>query len=171
MVTEPQMSVKELLMSSRLRVGLIICLMIHIGQPSSGIIAIMYYSVQFFESAGVGEDNSRYANLGVGAIMIFMSVVTIPLMDRLGRRIIYLTSTGLSTGFILNYFTTIISVGALVMTICIIIAQNLEINTFLISATMGFIILWSVGLGTIPWLVVAEIFTQGEDDFIKYNNN
>jgi len=57
------------------------------------------------------------------------------------------------------------------MTICIIIAQNLEINTFLISATMGFIILWSVGLGTIPWLVVAEIFTQGEDDLNKYNNN
>ena len=145
MVKEPQMSVRELLMSYRLRVGLIICLMVHIGQPSSGIIAIMYYSVKFFESAGVSEDNSRYANLGIGAIMILMSLITIPMMDRFGRRVIYLTST----------------VGALLMTICIIIAQKCEVNSFLIVATLTFIVFWSIGLGTIPWLVVAEIFTQG----------
>ena len=154
-MNEPKMSALELLMSSKLRVGLIICLVVHIGQPSSGIIAIMYYSVKFFESAGVSEDNSRYANLGIGAIMIFMSLVTIPLMDRLGRRVIYLTST----------------VGALLMTVCIIIAQKLETNSFLIIATLTFIVFWSIGLGTIPWLVVAEIFTQGIDKYKSDQNS
>ena len=56
--------------------------------------AIFYYAVTFFKSAGIAEDQAKLANLGVGAIMVTMTFITIPLMDRLGRRALQLTSLG-----------------------------------------------------------------------------
>ena len=48
----------------------------------------------FFKSADIAEDQAKLANLGVGAIMVTMTFITIPLMDRLGRRALQLTSLG-----------------------------------------------------------------------------
>ena len=44
------------------------------------------------------EDQAKLANLGVGAIMVTMTFITIPLMDRLGRRVLQITSLGASSG-------------------------------------------------------------------------
>jgi len=54
------------------------------------MVAIFYYSTSFFESAGIQKSNAQYATIGVGAIMVGMTVVTIPLMDRAGRRTLHL---------------------------------------------------------------------------------
>ena len=54
--------------------------------------AIFYYAVTFFKSTGIEEEQAKKANLGVGAIMVTMTFVTIPLMDKLGRRVLQLTS-------------------------------------------------------------------------------
>merc|ERR1719244_2451549 len=85
---EPEMSILELLCSSNLRQALIICVVMHLSQQLSGMVAIFYYAVTFFESAGISVESAKYANLGVGAILVTMTLVTIPLMDRLGRRIL-----------------------------------------------------------------------------------
>ena len=45
-----------------------------------------------FQSAGISADKSQYATVGVGAIMVTMTIVTIPLMDRLGRRTLHFVS-------------------------------------------------------------------------------
>ena len=66
--------------------------------------AIFYYAVDFFKSAGIEEAQAKYANLGVGAIMVFMTFVTIPLMDRLGRRVLQITSLGANSGEIQLFF-------------------------------------------------------------------
>merc|ERR1719322_1193356 len=106
---EPEMSIIELLSSSKLRQALIICVVMHLSQQFSGMVAIFYYAVTFFESAGISVENAKYANLGVGAIMVSMTLVTIPLMDRLGRRVLHLVGL----------------VGMCLMAILIVIAQNL----------------------------------------------
>merc|ERR550519_2976751 len=106
---EPEMTIIELLFSKNLRVALIICVVMHLSQQLSGMVAIFYYAVTFFESAGISENSAKYANLGVGSIMVTMTLVTIPLMDRLGRRVLHLLGL----------------VGMCVMSILIVIAQNL----------------------------------------------
>ena len=53
-------------------------------------MGIFYYSTSYLEDAGVPEDKAPYATLGIGATMVIMAVVTIPLMDRLGRRALHL---------------------------------------------------------------------------------
>ena len=107
--------------------------------------AIFYYSVQFFKSAGIDDDQARYSTLGIGAIMVSMTFITIPLMDRLGRRVLQLTSL----------------LGTLVMAVLIVIAHNLEISGFLIATTLLFVVFFALGNGSIPWLITGEMFTQG----------
>ena len=50
--------------------------------------------MDFFKSAGIEEAKAKHATVAVGAIMVFMTFVTIPLIDRLGRRILQITSLG-----------------------------------------------------------------------------
>jgi len=152
---EPEMSIIELLKSKNLRVALIICVVMHLSQQFSGMVAIFYYAVDFFESAGISNENAKYANLGVGSILVAMTLVTIPLMDRLGRRVLHLVGL----------------VGMCVMSILIVIAQNLMpkegsddsggSGAFLIAATLGFVVFFAVGPGSIPWMIAGEMFTQG----------
>jgi SP family facilitated glucose transporter-like MFS transporter 1 len=56
------------------------------------MVAIFYYSTDFFKSAGIEASQAQYATIGVGAIMVLMTIITIPLMDRAGRRSLHLVS-------------------------------------------------------------------------------
>jgi len=150
---EPEMSVWELLRSSNLRMALVICVVMHLSQQFSGMVAIFYYAVDFFKAAGIEESQAQYANLGVGAIMVTMTLVTIPLMDRLGRRVLHLT--GLA--------------GMCLMSVLIVVAQNLIADQedagasagFLIAVTLIFVMFFALGPGSIPWMIAGEMFTQG----------
>ena len=77
--------------------------------------------------------------------MVSMTFITIPLMDRLGRRVLQLISL----------------LGTLVMAVLIVIAHNLEISGFLIATTLLFVVFFALGNGSIPWLITGEMFTQG----------
>jgi len=146
--TEPNMSLLDLVRSRSLRPALVIGIMMHLSQQLSGINAIFYYAVNFFESAGIETSQAKYANLGVGAIMVAMTLVTVPLMDRLGRRILHLT--GLA--------------GMALMAVLIVVAANLDSDgakIFLIVVTLGFVVFFAVGPGSIPWMITGELFTQG----------
>ena len=45
---EPEMSILELIGSSNLRLPLTICVVMHLSQQMSGMVAIFYYSISFF---------------------------------------------------------------------------------------------------------------------------
>lgn len=98
-------SVRELLSHPWLRTPLIIGIMMQFSQQLSGINAIFYYSTDIFLSAEVPENYAVYATIGVGAIMVTMTLVSIPLMDRLGRRTLHLY--GLAGMFLASIFLTI----------------------------------------------------------------
>ena len=48
----------------------------HLSQQLSGIVAIFYYSTKFFITAGVKEETAQYSTIGVGAIMVLMTLVS-----------------------------------------------------------------------------------------------
>lgn len=98
-------SIRELLNHPWLRAPLIIGIMMQLSQQLSGINAIFYYSTDIFLSAEVPEDYAVYATMGVGFIMVIMTLVSIPLMDRLGRRTLHLY--GLGGMFLASIFLTI----------------------------------------------------------------
>ena len=90
---------------------------------------------------------SQYATLGVGAILVTMTFITIPLMDRLGRRVLHLT--GLA--------------GIVVCSICITVALTLQasdkdnqsLGVFLIAVTLIFVAFFAFGPGSIPWMAAG----------------
>ena len=52
---------------------------------------MFYYSTSLFTEAGLAQNVAKYVTLFVGAIMVIMTFVTIPLMERVGRRKLHLT--------------------------------------------------------------------------------
>lgn len=99
--------------------------------------------------------------------MVTMTIVTIPLMDKLGRRTIHFVGM----------------IGMIVCSILITIALNISdlesvdcSNTnnpdpvnpngtsgagiFAIVATLLFVVFFAFGPGSIPWLITGELFTQ-----------
>ena len=56
-------------------------------------------------TTGLTETNAKYATIGIGTVMVIMTLISIPLMDRSGRRTLHLY--GLGGMFIFSIFITI----------------------------------------------------------------
>lgn len=140
----------HLLKKKSLWMPMIISIIMHLSQQLSGINAIFYYSVNLFKSAGVSETTAAHATSGIGAIMVTMTLITIPLMDIIGRRTLHLT--GLGGMFIFSILITL----SLVFRDQ---AEWLKIATIVVS--LCFVVFFAIGPGSIPWMIVAELFSQG----------
>ena len=55
--------------------------------------------------SGLTETNAKYATIGIGTVMVIMTLISIPLMDKSGRRTLHLY--GLGGMFIFSIFITI----------------------------------------------------------------
>ena len=95
----------QIIRNKQLQLPLMISIVMQLSQQLSGITAIFYYSTKIFNSTGLNENISQIATIGVGAVMVFMTLVLIPLMDRAGRRTLQLY--GLGGMFITSIFLTI----------------------------------------------------------------
>ncbi|KAK6628909.1 hypothetical protein RUM43_002726 [Polyplax serrata] len=102
---EATISMTELICSPTLRSPLIIGVVMQLSQQLSGINAVFYYSTGLFISSGLSEESAKFATIGIGAIMVVMTLVSIPLMDRAGRRTLHLY--GLGGMFIVSICITI----------------------------------------------------------------
>lgn len=155
------LSIWQLLRTPNLRLALFVTVCMHLSQQLSGINAIFYYSTKFFTDAGISSDNAQYATLGVGAIMVTMSIVTIPFMDKLGRRTLHFAGM----------------IGMIICSILITIALNMGTEEkpanpgdnnattsgsgiFTVIAALGLVTFFALGPGSIPWLITGELFTQ-----------
>ena len=56
-------------------------------------------------TTGLTETHAKYATIGIGAVMVIMTLISIPLMDRSGRRTLHLY--GLGGMFVFSIFITI----------------------------------------------------------------
>ncbi|CAF3685220.1 unnamed protein product [Rotaria sordida] len=84
----------DLFLTPTVRWALFITVFLQLSQQFSGINAVVYYSTVIFQSAGYKKDIAEYANLGLGATSVFFTLISVFLMDRLGRRILHLSGLG-----------------------------------------------------------------------------
>ena len=141
-------SLWQLIVSKKLRFSLLICICLILSLQFSGIGAVLSYTTAFFESAGIDARISQYATIGINSAFVTMTLVVMPLMDRLGRRTLYLF--GMS--------------GLIVCMVMITVALNCNTNEtvgfFLIGTTFMFVVFFSF-LSSVPRMATAELFTQG----------
>ncbi|XP_017786551.1 PREDICTED: glucose transporter type 1-like, partial [Nicrophorus vespilloides] len=111
---------------------------------------VFYYSTSLFTSSGLTDESAKFATIGIGAIMVGMTLVSIPLMDRTGRRTLHLY--GLGGMFIFSIF----------ITISFLIKEMIDWMSYLsVVSTLSFVVFFAVGPGSIPWMITAELFSQG----------
>ena len=65
-------------------------MMMMLAQQLSGINAAIFYSTSIFESAGLSESDAQSATLGMGAMNVAMTFVSLVLIEKAGRKTLML---------------------------------------------------------------------------------
>lgn len=118
-------------------------------QQLSGVNVVIFYTNNIFEKANTGL-NSGYSTIIVGVMQVLAVFVSTLIVDRAGRRILLL-----------------ISIIFLCLTSCTLgvyfyLSENeIDVNSIkwlpLVSVCI-FIIMFNVGFGPLPWMMMGEIF-------------
>lgn len=131
-----------------IRWALFLTIVLQLSQQLSGINAVFYYSNVIFRAAGFDQQTAEYANIGLGCALILITVISIFLMDRLGRRPLHLIGLG-------GMFVT-----SLILFISFVVRSTTVWNRISLAMTIVFVAFFGIGPGSIPWLITAELFTQ-----------
>lgn len=121
-------------------------------QQMSGINAVIFFAGDIFKAANTGIAEST-ATIIIGIMQVIAVLISTLIVDRAGRRLLLLPSI-------------------VTMSVCTIVlggyfhAKQLDANSV---ASMGiipivamsvFIILFSIGFGPIPWMMMGELFAN-----------
>lgn len=145
----PKVTVKEMVTNPSLRAPLMIAVVIMIAQQFSGINAAMFFSTKIFKDAKLGERNAQLATLLMGFVNVLMTVVSLLLVEKFGRK------TLLLVGFGGMFLVTLLLTLSLAL-----INQFQWLSYFCVVFVNIFVILFAVGPGSIPWFLVNELFNQ-----------
>ena len=115
-------------------------------QQITGINTVIYYAPTIFQQAGFQSAlGSIIATAGVGMVNVLMTIVSIPLLDRIGRRPLLLASLG----------GMFISLVALALGFAI---GGAALKWIGVLSLAMYIASFAIGLGPVFWLLIAEIF-------------
>ncbi len=115
-------------------------------QQITGINTVIYYAPTIFQQAGFqSAEGSIIATAGVGLVNVLMTVISIPLLDRVGRRPLLLASLGGMS----------LSLAALGLGFAVGGAALKWIGVLSLAV---YIASFAIGLGPVFWLLISEIF-------------
>ena len=136
------------LLHPSLRAALVVGIGLAILQQITGINTVIYYAPLIIQSAGIpSASGAILATAGIGVVNVLMTIVSMWLIDRAGRRPLLLTGIAgmVVTLFALGYAFHAPMHGGSLATVAVI-CMMLYVASFAIS------------LGPIFWLLIAEIY-------------
>lgn len=118
-------------------------------QQFSGINIIIFYASDIFYQASSDLEPS-YSTIIVGVMQVLAVFVSTLIIDRLGRRILLLASIIFMclTSFALGVYFYLFEIGQ----------DTNSIKWLPLSSICVFVVMFSLGFGPIPWLMLGEIF-------------
>lgn len=132
-----------------LSVPLIIAVGIMFVQQFTGINTIIYYSPKIFMMSGFADAQAAvWASVSVGVVNVAFTILSLFMIDRLGRRKLYFIGL---TGLV---------VSLLAMGTCFAFQSSLgeSIKWVTISLVWVYIAFFAISLGPLGWLIISEIF-------------
>uniref|UniRef100_A0A8C5EKX2 Solute carrier family 2, facilitated glucose transporter member 1-like n=1 Tax=Gouania willdenowi TaxID=441366 RepID=A0A8C5EKX2_GOUWI len=148
MMREKKVTIIELFRSTIYRQPIFVAIMLQLSQQLSGINAVFYYSTRIFERAGVAQP--VYATIGTGVVNTAFTVVSLFVVERVGRKPLHLT--GLMG----------MAISAVLLTVAMSLLDKFSWMSYIsIAAIFSFVAFFEIGPGPIPWFIVAELFSQG----------
>lgn len=146
----PKTTLKEMLTNQSLRSPLIIAVMMMLAQQLSGINAVIYFSTDIFNEAGLDSVTSQYATLGMGGMNVLMTVISLLIIERAGRKTLMLVGLG---GMLID---------VILLTVCLALKATATWIAYIsIILVIMFVVMFATGPGSIPWFLVTELFAQG----------
>lgn len=136
------------LFASSVRPALLVGIGLAILQQITGINTVIYYAPIIMQSAGIpSASGAILATAGVGVVNVFMTLVSMWLIDRVGRRPLLLIGiAGMA-----------ITLGALGMAFHG--TTRSTASTWLaVVSVMAYVASFAISLGPIFWLLIAEIY-------------
>jgi MFS transporter, SP family, galactose:H+ symporter len=135
------------LFSPRMRRPLIIGIGLAMFQQITGINTVIYFAPTIFQTAGLPSAAiSILATAGVGAVNVIMTLVSIRLIDRLGRRqLLYWSLGGMAATLLV--LSGVFYAGA-----------PGEFAWIAVASVAAFVGFFAIGLGPVFWLLISEIF-------------
>eukprot|EP00249_Psilotum_nudum_P020774 c27840_g1_i4 orf=413-1975(+) len=140
------------ILQTRNRPQLVMAFFLPAFQLLTGINSILFYAPVLFQSLGFGSNASLYSSVLTGAVMVIGSLITIALVDRVGRRKLLIT-------------------GGIVMVLCQVIIAIILANKYggerklskgfssVVTVLICFFVLgFATSWGGLGWLVPSEIF-------------
>jgi SP family facilitated glucose transporter-like MFS transporter 1 len=148
--SEEEYTMKQLLTTKALHMPLLVACMLQVIQQLSGINAVFFYSTGIYENAGVSKPSIQYAVIGTNAVNVLMTVIAVPIMDKLGRRPLLLYPM----------VAMVFTLGVITMSL------NLQpkfywMGYLSVLCFIFYVICFAIGLGPIPVMIGAELFRQG----------
>ena len=138
---------KELLQPF-IRPALIVGIGLAVFQQVTGINTVIYYAPTIFEFAGFKSASSAIlATLGVGIVNVFMTVVAMQLLDKLGRRPLLLIGLSGMAG----------SLGVLGFAFHLPHMPD-AMGWIAAVSLMLYVGAFAIGMGPVFWLIIAEIY-------------
>lgn len=135
------MNLLEIFQDSFIRSIAILVILAHMLQQLIGINAVMYYSTSMFEIVFTTGDMSKYMSIVTVALNFVSTAISILVIDRMGRRTLLLISI----------------TGATLFLILLVIGYVYQIDALLIVSVLGYVCSFAVGMGPIPWILIAEL--------------
>ena len=138
------------LLAPQLRRPLIVGIGLAFFQQVTGINTVIYFAPTILQKAGLSSASSAIlATAGIGLVNVVMTLVSIRLIDRLGRRPLLLVSLA----------------GMALSLLALAFGQAQGTGGPLAYATLislcAYVAFFAIGLGPVFWLLISEIFPLG----------
>ena len=129
--------------------ALIIGILLMFIQQLTGINTVIYYAPSIFQMAGIhSETMAILATVGVGLVNVLMTVVSIKLLDKIGRKpLLY----GGLTGMIFSL--SILGIGFMANE-----SAGSTLKWLTLASMIIYIASFAISLGPICWLIISEIY-------------
>ena len=125
---------------------------VHVFLQIGGIGAILLYGPRIFERTGISDKSKlMLATVGIGVSKVIFAFISIFLMDRVGRRILFLVSSG-------GMVVALLGLGVCMTTVESSTEKLLWTTSIAIIATYVYVAFMAIGIGPVTWVYSTEIF-------------
>jgi SP family galactose:H+ symporter-like MFS transporter len=136
------------LLRPSLRPALIVGIGLAVFQQVTGINTVIYYAPRIIQSAGVSSASGAIlATAGIGVVNVLMTIVSMWLIDRIGRRPLLLTGIA----------GMIVTLGILGWAFYSSVSSE-ALSRLAVISMMVYVASFAISLGPIFWLLIAEIY-------------
>jgi len=117
-------------------------------QQITGINTVLYYAPSIFKMAGFGSSTSSIlATMGIGGILVIFTIISLPLIDKWGRRPLMITGLlGMAIGLgVLAWLFKTSEIEA-------------SLHGWALASMFLYVACFSFSLGPVMWVMIAEIY-------------